>query len=537
MRLRAGNVFVSLLDLLKVKHTGKFADRYFNEHPHKYNLFGISKMLSDYGIENAGTKIVDKEKDIFNIECPFVAHFGNEFVVVHKIEQDKVHYIWNGKNMSVPVDEFIKAWTGIILLAETTKYSIEPDYKERREKEQLYFAQKFLLFSAVCLLLSIAYFTHSLFTNTGLTLLLLTDLAGVYISYLLILKQLDIQSKYADKICSLFGKNDCNTVLETPAAKLGGVFGWSEIGFGYFTANAFILLFSPGWTSYLAIINLFALPYTGWSVWYQKFKAKQWCPLCLIVQILLWVIFALNGLFGYIQLPAFDWVSLIDLLTVICIYGTGILSINILVPLLSKGRMVEHLKQEINSLKANEEVFKTLLQNRSYFETTRSDSQILFGDPDAGLRITILTNPYCNPCAYMHKRVEKFLKDTNNTVCVQYIFSSFDSSLDSINKYLIATYLEKERNAALQIFKDWFEKGKTLQEAFFKDFHLNIDSPAVETEFQNHESWKARTKLRATPTILVNGYQLPENYRIEDLRYFTNLIIDVDKLLPKVVRQ
>jgi hypothetical protein len=133
----------------------------------------------------------------------------------------------------------------------------------------------------------------------------------------------------------------------------------------------------------------------------------------------------------------------------------------------------------------------------------------------------------------MHKRIEKFLKDTNNAVCVQYIFSSFDSSLDSVNKYLIATYLEKDRKAVLPIFKDWFEKGKQLQEAFFKDFHLNIDSPAVETEFQKHESWKARTKLQATPTILVNGYQLPENYRIEDLRYFTNLIIDVDKLLPK----
>jgi uncharacterized membrane protein len=533
MQLRGSNVFVSFLDLLKVKHTKKFADRYFNEHPHKYNLFGISKMLSDYGIENAGTKIADKEKDIFNIECPFIAHFGNEFVVVHKIGQDKVHYIWNGKNLSIPVDEFIKAWTGIILLAESTKYSIEPDYKDHRKKEQLGLIQDVLLFSAVGLLLIIAYFTHSLFTNTGLTLLLLTYLTGVYISYLLILKQLYIQSKHADKICSLFSKSDCNTVLETSAAKLGGVFGWSEIGFGYFTASVFILLFLPDWASYLALINLFALPYTVWSVWYQKFKAKQWCPLCLIVQILLWVIFILNGLFGYIQLPVFNWVNLVDLLTVTCIYGTGILSVNILVPLLGKGWMVEHLKQEINSLKANEEVFKTLLQNRSYFEATRSDSQIFFGNPDAGLRITILTNPYCNPCAYMHKRVEKFLKDTNNAVCVQYIFSSFESQWDSINKYLIATYLEKDRNAVLQIFKDWFEKGKQLQEAFFKDFHLDIDNPAVEAEFQNHESWKARTKLRATPTILVNGYQLPENYRIEDLRYFTNLIIEVDKLLPK----
>ena len=59
------NPFTAFLDLLKVKHTSEFSNRYFNEHPRKYNLLGLSKMLSDYGAENAGTRITDKEKDIF----------------------------------------------------------------------------------------------------------------------------------------------------------------------------------------------------------------------------------------------------------------------------------------------------------------------------------------------------------------------------------------------------------------------------------------------------------------------------------------
>jgi hypothetical protein len=238
------------------------------------------------------------------------------------------------------------------------------------------------------------------------------------------------------------------------------------------------------------------------------------------------MIFAVNRLSEYIQLPFFNWVNLINLLIIVCIYGILILGVNILVPLLSKGRMVESLKQEINSLKANEEVFKALLQKQPYFETTSSDSQILFGNPEGHLRITIFTNPYCNPCASMHKRVEKFLNDTDSAVCVQYIFSSFDRSFDSINKYLIAMYLEKDINA-LQVFSNWFEKGKALQEDFFNDFHLDINKPEVETEFQKHEAWKKKTQIRATPTILVKGYQLPENYRIEDLRYFLKFNIDV----------
>jgi uncharacterized membrane protein len=490
-------------------------------------------MLSEYGIENAGTKIVDKEKDIFDIELPFIAHFGGDFVVVYKVEQQKVYCIWNGKKLSIPVTEFIQAWSGIILLAEATTRSIEPDYKEHKKTEQLNFAQKSLLFLSCVLILGTSYIVHALFIDLGLTLLFLTNLTGVYISYLLILKQLHIRNNYADKICSLFSKSDCNNVLESKAAKLWGIFGWSEIGLGYFTANVLILLFLPDWISYLALINLFTLPYTLWSVWYQKFKAKQWCPLCLIVQILLWLIFVVNWLFGYIQFPVFNWISSIDLLFTACIYITGMLGVNILIPLLSRGRMVEYLKQEINSLKANEKIFKVLLRQQPYFEVSKLNSQILFGNPDARLRITILTNPYCNPCAQMHKRVEKLLKRAGKDLCVQYIFASFDKSLDFANKHLNAVYLEKGADTALQTFSVWFEKGKLQKEEFFNGFHLNPDNPAVENEFQKHESWKTKTQIRATPTILVNGYQLPENYRIEDLRYFTALEIDINESLLK----
>jgi protein-disulfide isomerase len=32
------------------------------------------------------------------------------------------------------------------------------------------------------------------------------------------------------------------------------------------------------------------------------------------------------------------------------------------------------------------------------------------------------------------------------------------------------------------------------------------------------------TQLSATPTILYNGYELPENYKVEDLKYFIDLV-------------
>ena len=111
------NTFVAFLDLLNVKHTKSFSGQYFNEHPHKNNLYGLSEMLFDYKIRNAATRIEDKENDLFNLKCPFVAYMGSDFVVVEKGETGeigqigetgKIHIIRNGKQLSI-VMSFVKS--------------------------------------------------------------------------------------------------------------------------------------------------------------------------------------------------------------------------------------------------------------------------------------------------------------------------------------------------------------------------------------------------------------------------------------------
>jgi len=487
-------------------------------------------MLSEYEVENAGVRITDKESDLLRIETPFIAHTGNDFVVVYKIDQSlnpSVHYFWNGKKIVLPISQFIQAWSGVILLAETTPNSEEPDYQEHRKKELWNITQKSILILAGILILGIAYISRSLFTGLGIPLLLLVNLTGVYIGYLLVLKQMHIHSQYADKLCSLFSKSDCNNVLELDVAKLWGVFGWSEIGLGYFVANVLLILYLPSTIYYLAIINIFTLPYSFWSVWYQKVKARQWCPLCLIVQVLLWTIFIVNYLFGYIQIPALCYSVIQLFIFVSSVYAVSILIFNLLIPALSRGNGMEQITQEINSIKANEGVFRTLLTQQSYYEVNQADSQILFGNPNAQLKISILTNPFCNPCAKMHKRVEKFLHDTNRKVCVQYLFSSFNTDLEFANKYLIAAYLEKDQREFERIIAGWFERGKPMKEMFFQDMQLDMTNPEIENESQKHKAWRNKTQLRATPTVLVNGYQLPENYKIEDLRYFTEFSVGI----------
>jgi len=517
------NTFVTILDLLNVKHTKSFSDQYFNEHPHKNNLFGLSKMLSDYGIENAATRIKDKDNNIAEIETPFIAQFGGDFVVVDKVENINVHFYMKGSQHILSVEEFIKAWSGIVLLAESSDKAIEPDYKEHRKAELLNSLKKISFFSAIGLISFLAYICQSFYTNIGISLIILISLAGIYISVLLLLKQMHVQSQYADKICSLFKQKDCNNVLESKAAKLFGILGLSEIGFGYFSANILLILFSPALITSIVLINILTLPFTFWSVWYQWSKAKQWCVLCLIVLILLWSIFIVNCLFGYIRLPELSYFELFNLIVTGCCFFVSILGINLLVPKLNTEKNTQSLLQSMNSLKADESVFKALLKKQPFYETSDCNSVIRFGNPNSKLQITVFSNPYCNPCAMMHKQIDEFLHKVNNNISIQYILSSFEEKLNSTNKYLIAACLNNNTDFATQLFNDWFEEGKMLKDEYFKPFSLDIENPEIEVEFQKYEAWKAKNQLRGTPTVIVNGYQLPECYKIEDLRYFTDL--------------
>ena len=116
-------------------------------HPHRNNLYGLSEMLTWYGVENIAIRLEDK-KQICDIETPFIAHAGNDFVLVKKICNGVVDYLWRGKIVRVDFEKFKDFWSGVLLVAEANENSIEPDYFKNRKKEifEGVFSSTFVLF-------------------------------------------------------------------------------------------------------------------------------------------------------------------------------------------------------------------------------------------------------------------------------------------------------------------------------------------------------------------------------------------------------
>jgi hypothetical protein len=126
----------------------------------------------------------------------------------------------------------------------------------------------------------------------------------------------------------------------------------------------------------------------------------------------------------------------------------------------------------------------------------------------------------------MHKEVDKLLKKAGDSICVQYIFSAYNEELESSNKFLAAVYFSDLSMGKKQsIYNEWFEKGKYQKEEFFEKYRFDLKNPKVTEDISKHKEWKSKIVIKGTPTILVNGYELPGYYRIEDIIYFSGLNI------------
>ncbi len=512
------NIFEQLLHALDVPYTTRFVNKLYETHPNRDNLLGLWQMCKTYGISVHGVEVKDKAIDDLSVPC--ILHVSGRFVVVNNLENKRADFDWDGNHTSLPYAELQQIWDGVALVVESVDNAKEPDYTNHKKEAFVENAQRLVLFSLVAIgcvgLLANAMLPRSVLH----CIFSAVDIMGVFICCLLLQKQASIQSKVGDKICSLFHQKDCNRILESDRAKLAN-YSWSEIGTGYFLAHFLGSSVLPVSLFSLAFTSLCAIPFSVWSICYQARVAKQWCVLCVIVQILL----CLNALAAmvFLQKPlSFTIIQgVVDLAIVTAMTLAFAWAVHWVMNAISAQDKLQDTTRKYHSLKANADVFNCLLQQKRHVKVSLSDSSIVFGNPEATYKVTILSNPHCNPCAKLHQKVEELLRTAEKDISIQYIFCSFNESLKESARFLVAVYQQKEISAAQDIYNWWFESGKFNAEDFFAAFpEVNATTSEVTAEMEHHEQWARLNGYASTPTILVNGYELPNNYELADLRYF-----------------
>ena len=294
-------VFTGLLRALGVPHTAEYSDEQFRGMTFK-SLFGLTHLLKDYGIESEGWKLGDLN-EIRKLTPPFLAQKRDGvFVIVDDMEaspgssaerfgETRISYDDRGTRKSVKAAELIPQLNGVVLLAYPDSKSSEPHYGSHAVTSAVNWLSGYVLLIVAIGIIAYFFVTRGIYRNLFTILVMVLDLFGLWLSYMLLQKSLGIHTATSDRVCGVLEQGGCDVITTSKASKLFGVFSWSEVGFGYFCVSLATLLVFPDLWPELALCNILCLPYTVWSISYQKFVAHHWCTLCVGVQATLWGLF------------------------------------------------------------------------------------------------------------------------------------------------------------------------------------------------------------------------------------------------------
>lgn len=507
-----------LLDQLKIKvNTGTLL-RNLKSHPNYPSLLTISDCLTMLKIENNVYRIENELFSLSDLPFPFITYFSenkNTFLLVTDIYEGKLR-ISNEKhkNISMSDKDFLSSWESVILHAEPNEQSGELNFHQNRI---------YLLLQKM----TIPFFLLSLFYSIYLTfnlnpfywyilVLCIIKFVGIVITTALVAQSINLRHALIDSVCSANNINSCNALLNSKAAKVTSWLTWSEVGIFYFLSSFLVILIFPTLVPFLFWINTLALPYTLYSISYQ-YRMKKWCILCCTVQGLLimeLIVFSFSKVgLGFSQHFNLLFPASLCLLIPITIWG-------LLKPILVEIPTSKKLKLQLNKFRYDSELFNTSLTNQAQYVIDNNFFPIVLGNAKSDTIITIISNPFCSSCSYVHHFFNEWLA-WRDDFQVMTILVGYNDRHKKVILHMMALGLLDDRNIVKTAMDEWFNKADQTFEKWAEK-HPVVITEQVNAAYTKVENWCEMVDIMSTPTILINGYKLPDAYQLEDLKYLIN---------------
>jgi uncharacterized membrane protein len=517
----------SFLKALGVPFTKTYLKKHLENNPHYPSLYSMSEVLDKYNIVNSGLKITEQQLD--ELPIPFLAYCrvnlngARDLVNVIQVSDKQVTYDY-GNKVTMSRESFVRSWySGIVLLAEKNEHSREAEYENNKKNEAKKAIKKNILLFAFSLygLKGIYQYVVDNDFNTSCVSILVFMLAGLTLSVLLLIYEIDKSNVFVKNICTGGTKVNCDAVLGSNAAKIVGV-SWGEVGFFYFAAFSLFLL-APLVSfqekiPYLTYTSALAAAYMPFSIYYQYKVVNQWCKLCLLVQavLLLNFVWAIGlGNFSF----TFSYSSLqlylgVVLLPVLLWYG--------LKPVLLRAKDKEKYEAAYKRLYTRKDVFELSLSDRELAPDGWDYMGIHKGNPNAENIILKICSPLCTHCFRTYS-VFNDIVNNNHNVRLVILYDVDSDGADDERRFPVMHFLALEENGdkkAVQGAMDyWYLNDERNYETLKEKYPVSQELlSAQEGKLAAMRAWSSHAKIAYTPTIYINGKQLPGTYNLNDLK-------------------
>lgn len=526
-----------LLKQARIKITRSSIRKQTTEHPDYPSLLSIIDVLKIHKVDSVAIRM-DIDEWRGNISCPFLAHAKADkldhdiFVVVNSVSELNIE-IYNPeiqKTEKISRNEFAKKYKGVILAIDPTEDSGEKDY-DIKSKGELYdwvsLVLAILIIPIVTLLSCVFGLVFSNNINQlHLILFELISLIGYFISIFLLWHEIDEYNPVLKQMCKTRKKVNCSAILNSSAAKIFGIH-WSTIGFTYFAGMLMLLVIGginhPGIIELLSFVNFAAVPFIFFSIYFQWRVLKQWCLLCMAVQVVLLLQLAININGGFYDTIKISTILPTDYLSVLSIFGFVLGVILFLMRSLKTGKNVLNTTRDLERLKRNPQIFEALLTKNNPINLPGNEITIKKGNPNGKYKLLKVCNPYCGPCAKAHVILEELIK-YNEEVSVEIIFTAtqfdYDHRREPVMHFLA---IEQTENAEVtkRALDDWYNSTEKNYKGFAENYPIERSILSSQIgKIKQMRDWCDTVGVTSTPTFFLNGYKLPEMYSISDLKYF-----------------
>jgi hypothetical protein len=511
-------LFKKLISNLNIQVSNNTFEDTLMAHPLYPTLSSISDSFDLWGIEYIIAKL--SLDDINDINAPILSSLSrNEPIIIVKIKDEYVYFRdSNYRLRRCDKSRFIETWNGISIIIQNKDNSKKNslNFKNLTVKIEHFLTISILILMAIgginCCIIN--WSKDVWLTTATKVLLLVNNIIGVLICYLLYKSKLNLSSNFINRFCVIGQHADCKKVINS----LDGKFFFSnyiiEIAAGYFTSAVLWLIFAPlsvNWVFPLSIFFLLSIPIIIVSLALQIFYLKKICILCCLILVCL-LINILTIKAGYI----YDSFSLVKytllFLSLTYIYIVIYKADNYKTEYYKIRRSNARIKYDLNTIKAH--LSNTRLKTPDYgFNWGNSNSQY---------ELTAIVSFECKHCKELVREI-LYLKDIYKNIHYKIIFDVQHNQVGIYNYLSYMYYLYEHDN-------DKFDEMLNRSGFFKKQIKSNDnkydvpDQEKIDKIFEIQRNFIEKTQITYVPSILINGRLLSVHYNNKDIIPIIQLI-------------
>ena len=494
----------------KIPVTNQSIEEEIITHPDYPSFKCITDSFDKWGIPYHAVKLTVNE--LMEWPSSFIAHInkdGGKLVFVQNIGSNNTLKYFDEHSENIEDDKaaFIRDCSGGVILIEPKTYS-----GDKRSKHKIYKKNHFKILLTFAIL-SLLFFALSqpslLYTSWSSTKLMLfvTKLSGLVISLIIVFKEFGFNNALVDKFCKVNEKADCNEVLLGKGAFVYSSVKWSSLGVIYFLSGLLLVVndITPSTISLFALLAVMPICYVLFSLYYQAFVAKKWCPLCLIILLIFTVEFFV--LCVHLNLQLIELQSVIHFASVFTLVTFLILMLR---ENMDKQQLLKEKHLSLLKIKKDPLVFQALLKKNCNTNLNSVKKGFQFGSEQAPIKLTVFLSLHCEHCRAIFNQLVLLVQNHPVSINLLFVLRTNDEPVIMA----LDNSLKKDSKASIEFLSRYFKNKNTFKKA------KGTNNKDFSTIAVHHNEQFVQAQIKTIPSIFINDCLLPRHYQISEIEYF-----------------